>query len=831
MGKTTIPYGSWLCIVILLTTCRSLQTPLGIDEYLHVPPGEDINGIFPEAVYIKTRTQTFNTYHYYLVQDGLIWYKSIDETKEPVEWTLFEKTGLPHDSWKIGFNKPERIVEISADADELVALSDQGGFYRFCFDKIISHKSNVWFDRQGWPVAEQLFLDNRTKKNIAWALGKRNNQVLYYEDPFGNQHHNGTMEIATTYMLLEDGQEICYADTGLPGDFSRNFIGPEGGAFKALALSASGSTMFVMNDAGEMYTRIADFDIVGCDPMWFKYTYVPYESDEAGTNYFSNLTEWGLPSEDWRAQPRIPLNGNAMLSRHITILQNGQGNAARELRVAGINEAGETGYWTKGIFDDSWIFRTVPLYFSPGSLLPTGEDSGKRGEPPVTAFRGFWWNGYEKEDDVVYEIPNFNVLEGSCELRISRQGEVHSLTLYPVELWTYQKRDFLPGRTGPPKMFLGTLGVDENALTGLSDSFAGFIRERFGQNDRKLFQYTLAAKNNFCLLRDRDKEDSVVFLTDGTISGNFSELTNTQYIDYSDVLLKYHSAELTIEDSVRDVLRTPGELYEKIEGNKNLRNALKARINGLERLKVFAFFMSFGYLPLDGIIKYSPLRFVDLPKLRTMTRFGETIVLINGAAINHLSDIETWVYQKIIDSLDLRIDCYTGIAKHLREEPGPVSPPPWFSEQITDYWDIAGLPHEIEGVFFSPQHNPREIPAVLTFTPQQGGQQVFGWHLTVGQAPSWTLFVDPQKSAKTIYQRGGKSPGERSVRIDCTAYINPGAKTGPEQTVIEQCLEPFIKEGRPGLDLRIIFDGEEFEIREYPPSHSSTTIFRGKALF
>ena len=206
-------------------------------------------------------------------------------------------------------------------------------------------------------------MDTETARNRAWVMGKRNAQVLYYEDRFGNQHYNGTMEIATTYVLMEGGQEIRYADTGLPCDFSRNYIGPERGAFKASALSASASTMFVINEAGEMYTRLADFDVVGCDPMFFKYTYTPYTSDLPGTNYFSNLTEWALPAEDWLAQPPIPLSGKAALARHITISQNGQGNGARELRVACWNENGKTGYWTKAIFDDAWDFVTVPLFF------------------------------------------------------------------------------------------------------------------------------------------------------------------------------------------------------------------------------------------------------------------------------------------------------------------------------------------------------------------------------------------------------------------------------------------------------------------------------------
>ncbi|MDR0630092.1 MAG: hypothetical protein LBG24_10745 [Treponema sp.] len=194
---------------------------------------------------------------------------------KPQDWTLFEKNGLPHNSGKPGFKKTEKITEISADADELAALACDGAFYRYCFDKTIVHASKLWFDRQGWPRKERLFMDTETARNRAWAMGKRNAQVLYYEDRFGNQHYNGTMEIATTYVLMEGGQEIRYADTGLPCDFSRNYIGPERGAFKASALSASASTMFVINEAGEMYTRLADFDVVGCDPMFFKYTYTP----------------------------------------------------------------------------------------------------------------------------------------------------------------------------------------------------------------------------------------------------------------------------------------------------------------------------------------------------------------------------------------------------------------------------------------------------------------------------------------------------------------------------------------------------------------------------
>ena len=497
---------------------------------------ENINGVFPEAVYIKTRSQTFNAYHYYILNEGLIWHKSIDGAQEPAGWTLFQETGLPRNPLKIGFNKPERIVELSADADELVVLSDEGGFYRYCYDRTIAHPSKVWLDRQGWPDEEQLFLDQRAAKNLSWALGKRNAHVLYYEDPFGNQHHNGAMEIATTYVLLEDGQEICYADAGLPSDFSRNYVGPERGAFKAVSLSASASTMFVINEAGEMYTRLADFDTIGCDPMFFKYTYVPYKSDLSGADYFSNLTEWALPAEDWRPQPRIPLTGNAAITRHITILQNGRGNGARELRVAGLNEAGETGYWSKAIFADDWEFKTAPLYLSNNAVLQrAGAEAdtvyGERGPSLDKQYSGYYWYNDERENGWAYTIPNFNILEGDCDFRISWRGETCTLKLYPVEMWSYLKRDYLPGRTGSPKMFMVTLAIPDNAFDGLSAAFTAALRQKYTQNDKKLFQYTIAASSHYILLRDTDDTKSVIFLTDGSVADQYTEFRQTWLVN------------------------------------------------------------------------------------------------------------------------------------------------------------------------------------------------------------------------------------------------------------------------------------------------------------
>jgi hypothetical protein len=826
-------------LFLLSVSCATVSRP-PLEELVRAEryAGEDINGSFPEAVYIKTRTQTFNSYHYYLLRNGLIWYKSIDPSKKPHDWTLFERTGLPHNRWMPGFVRTKAVVEISADADELTALSEEGGFYRFCFDKNIAHNSNVWLDRYGWPEENMLYHDERTIKNRAWATGKRNSHVLYYEDPFGNQHHNGTMEIVTIYALLEDGQEICYGDTGLPGDFSRNFIGPEGGAFKAVALSASASTMFLINEAGEMYTRLADFDVTGCDPMFFKYTYIPYKSRLPGTDYFSNLTEWALPPEDWRAQPRIPLAGKAAITRHITILQNGQGNAARELRVAGLNEQGETGYWFKGIFADAWEFQKVPLYFSESALLPAAANPGARGERgplPDKRLRGYWWNGDTREAGWEYEIPNFNILEGSCDLRVTWQGETCVLKLHPVELWTYLTRNYQPGRNGPPKMFFGTLEIPKNAFAGLSEDFSRRLLAKFGKNDKALFHYFITASTRYFFMRENSQADEALLLTDGTVTGYFPEFRRAWYIDNFYELPRFDSPELVFRDRAALSQEDYGELRRKIELNRAFRDELRGYINEMHKHKRTALQINFAYLPLDFVSRITFLNHLDVPKIHTITRFGRRIVLTNAAYTDIISNTRIRLYERMIILLEIRLDCYSTLAEELERGAEEAVFPPWFADNISDYWTAAGLPGRIAGTFFDA--SGASLPVVLNYRPSPSSERgLFGWFFTIedpstsaGDEAIFSIFIDPLFSARTIYSRQGKTPEDRTLRLKCGLYtdtgiLNPDLQDKAEKTIFEKRLLSFMGNIREGAEVTLSFDGKTFEIQERP---GFRVIFQG----
>jgi hypothetical protein len=610
-------------------------------------------------------------------------------------------------------------------------------------------------DRQGWPLEDALYFDRRTAKNIAWALGKRNNQVLYYEDPFGNQHHNGTQEIATTYVLLEDGQEICYADTGLPCDFSRNYLGPEEGRFKAAAMSASGSTIFLMNEAGEMYTRIADFDIIGCDPMFMKYTYIPYTSDLPGTNYYSNLTPWALPSEDWRKQPPVPLEGRAALTRFITILQNGQGNAARELRAAGYNAQGETGYWSKPIVGDMWTFVSAPFYFSTGDILPAAGEPGGRGErgPSLDrSFAGFRWIEGVQEPGWEYEIPDFNILEGPCSFRITQGTETCAMTLYPVELWTYLKRDYLPGRGGPSKIFFATLEIPAGAAEGLSEDFAGKLEERFGGKDRELFHYILEASAHYVLIRDG--EGGVVFLTDGSRSPHFAGLWDTWFLDTHDEIARYQSPELRAPEQPVFTRDQYAEIWRRIEPNKQFLRELEIRTLQYAALKKAAFDSLLNYSAMDLFAQVTLLNYVDVPKIATITSFGKQILQVNKVYTDMISDTQIWINQKLMELLKARIQSYTQIAAALARGEGEVPYPAGFAETIPGYLQAAGFPAELRGTF---GNGSAASPAVLSINPE--GIGFFGMALTVGEKPDIVFFIEPLNIPAAVFPRNGGKPG------------------------------------------------------------------------
>jgi hypothetical protein len=387
-------------------------------------------------------------------------------------------------------------------------------------------------------------------------------------------------------------------------------------------------------------------------------------------------------------------------------------------------------------------------------------------------------------------------------------------------MWTYLKRDYLPGRTGSFKMFLVTLEVPENAFESLSDNFVRQVTEKFAKYDRALFQFTIAASNNYLIVRDINDTGSLLFLTDGTVSNRYSELHIARQVGNHGEIERYYSPELTVNNAAI----TKEELTEKIALNRQFVNELKYRIRALKWSQLTAFKFNAGYLPAHYIIRFTPLRYA--PRIRTVTSYGATMITANSAYIHQTTETRIRLLEKIIEMVETRILCYSDMTKVFSNG---IVISPWYSDNISDYWDIAGLPRTISGTFLAPgtRNENVQIPAVLSFVPQQSEQNISGWFLAIGESDDFSIFLESRNCAKTIYSRKGKTPQERSLQLECTLYINDNANAPIERDIIERCLRSFVLRANESINVRLTFDGRIFEIREYPARHSRSLIFRG----
>lgn len=663
-----------LCIataVSLLTSCVALSRVDDYEEHalamagaedIHIAGTENIdnvNGAFPDTVYIKTATQTFNKDYQFCLSDGMIYYKGRNPGKGPADWELME-TGLPYS--KIArFKTPKRVIALAGDVDSILAMDEDGKIYEYYFERTTVRRHITWYHIMGFPTKGQLALNRTTGSTRAWTAGTRRSEVLWYEDPFGNQHHYGSMGIETYYILNDAGDTIRFTDSGLPADLSRSMLLPERGAFIARNISASGSTVFVINDAGEMYTRLVDFDTMGGDPMFFLYTYKNEKQPYNGTQYISNFTEWGLPGEDWAKQPEIPLSGKARITRHITILQTGQGNDAREMRVAGLSPEGRSGFYYKNLKDTEWQFKEMEMHFADDSYLDTTLDRASLRRPAQEiAYRGSVI--LPEGGELGLGIPDFVMSEGDCTLQFTLGSETASVKMHPCEIWSYMYR-LDPGMDGTPKLFFVTFSTEDLANQELSPAFRTVLDTLFKDKNLELFSCRAEATQDLiCItMPDTPYGDVKLFLSaDGeTVNPDTFKFT---YLYDKDILDYY------MDDALKSDPEANKEYLELVK---------KARRLGVSFHRS-AISASLYYQSFDMFTAVTQLNRVNYPKIKTVTSFGDQIVEANQTLYTQLEKNHKIIYTHLIELLKERIEALGA---------GTSAP-----NTLQDYLDKAGIP-------------------------------------------------------------------------------------------------------------------------------------------
>ncbi|MGW4245606.1 hypothetical protein [Nocardia sp. NPDC004722] len=345
----------------------------------------DVAARLPRRIELRTGEGGFNEVWQYALLDNNLYIKAVEGESG---WRI-----PPVPNCLRG-----QITGISVDGARLVATGPEGKIYTL---ESADQTPELWWwtARFGAPTwldpSGQRIRPGARAWSLSW-LDPRYVELLpfrqdgFWTDTAGHEQPVGGAGVDTVFVLSPEGNRITILDPWLPGsdplhpelpaladDYSFEMAGPRDGRFRAINLSSAGSTTFVINEYGDMYTRLWDFDISGADTVFFSYSYQDQTARDSAPNnftgefarfaflrpFFAQYANIQLPPPDWIQQPKIP----GEITSTVSIHQTGGHSFQRELRVEGRDDA-RTGFWHKPIDPNAdWEFTPTdqPLMGEP----------------------------------------------------------------------------------------------------------------------------------------------------------------------------------------------------------------------------------------------------------------------------------------------------------------------------------------------------------------------------------------------------------------------------------------------------------------------------------
>jgi len=463
---------------------------------------EEATSGFPEKVIFRTKTETFNTVNQFVLRDGIIWFKKINSKQK---WKVVPLS--------IELNTP---VEIGSDAEHLVAIDQKGKIHTV---KEAGKKNVItpldW--RSTWGNPFWFGPGLKLPKNKAWEISFFSpSEERFYIDPAGNKHGVG-VGVTTLYVLNDDKQRITYLDPWLPPDYSYEVCGPHRGLFKAQNLSASGSTIFLINEYGDMFTRMFDFDMSGGNDVLMKYTYEIEKSTSVVKEgempaFYQPLFDFrALAANIWDRQPKI----DGKITDRISIFK-GKGQT-KYLRVEGENKLGETGYFEKKLKAAAWTFNKTGSPLGGKVLENSSVDNSLKtlGKDESQKFIS---------RNKTMEIKNFNLYCSPADLVVKfKDGEVLNLRLHTRE--TVRQNPIERGLDVAPVPLSGAIEVPKlilKTLASRSKQIQDFVSKNLGN---KRFT-TIQAVANYNLIMIYGKKGESKNVVDSLFSNSMSGMNS-----------------------------------------------------------------------------------------------------------------------------------------------------------------------------------------------------------------------------------------------------------------------------------------------------------------
>jgi hypothetical protein len=352
-------------------------------------------GLLPDQVFLRSTGASYNRRWAFATRRGQVYFKP----------------AAARGGWRTLPLPPcidGRIAALSVDDDELIALDTARRIYSMdsalkgpmLFNWTSRWGPPVWTG-PGWQLPANVI-------SWSWSVISAGEDGTW-SDNAGNPHRVGDGKVSHIFALRRGGRRISFWDPWLPLDSSYEMCGPRHGRFRAVNLSASGSTNFLIGPRGDMFTRLWDFDISGSDPIFFSYSYENQRGKGGGAPI-------QLPAPPWVRQPKVP----GRITSAISINKVGTGAVHRVLRVEGVGSDGHSGYWQKDITARSggaWKFYRSGLPLQGHPLRNPPGDTSRVGLVPSAGvrFAGTVPGGRAA-------VPDFELHCSPARLRVSADG-------------------------------------------------------------------------------------------------------------------------------------------------------------------------------------------------------------------------------------------------------------------------------------------------------------------------------------------------------------------------------------------------------------------------
>jgi hypothetical protein len=278
-------------------------------------------------------------------------------------------------------------------------------------------------------------------------------------------------------------------DPWVVSDHSYEVCGPLRGRFTAINMSTAGSLILLIDQYGDMYTRRYDFDLAGYNSVYYRYSY----NDQTKRTAFYPRQ---LPLPDWRYQPKI----SGKITNVISVFKSGEGGIARELRVEGVNDKGQTGYYFKDVAASQWDFKVtnLPLF---GKFISNSPDF--KSDLTLGPSEDKPYSGMEK--DFSLSVPNFHIYCSPNILRVSF-GKEGFFDFNLHTRGTFRTKPRPRGLNSDPFELNGVIEIPESAfneMDKIKPAARAFIKKYL--DDKRWTEISaVATDKNLSIMKKRD---------------------------------------------------------------------------------------------------------------------------------------------------------------------------------------------------------------------------------------------------------------------------------------------------------------------------------------